>query len=279
MKVLFTQLPIHNNFSNSISKAKHSTTNFGARIPSDIFEKSKETKFNYEKFGFTSNDEKAVIEFCKIMKGYPDIRKTSMKDLKQLNDKYKDNPKFLNAIYSQKDAKTGSTIFHEANFIVLREINKTLAPYPELISKFYLSKNNENELPIHKVHDYPQNARLTEILNLFENDKKTIEKMLSTKNNHGTTPYEEIDYKGRRIIHQTLKDSNPAFLADLYLKHSSHCKNTKEEQQSVQGAWDLITNSDLSIEESLQLCHHFTNIAGKEYDFDSAIEYLNSLPK
>ena len=65
-----------------------------------------------------------------------------MQRLRLLNETYKDSEKFLNVIYSQKDNKTGSTIFHEADFITLREINKTLKPYPELLSKFYFSQNN-----------------------------------------------------------------------------------------------------------------------------------------
>ena len=279
MKILFTQLPINNTIINNSHKKANVSPAFSARIPADVFEKKQKSQFDFAKFGFTSNDAVAIAEFSEFMKCYPDIRRVSLNNLRLLNDKYKDSEKFLNVIYSQKDKETGNTIFHEADFIVLREINKTLAPYPDLLSNFYFVRNNQDELPIHKVNDYPKNERLKEILKVFENNPASVAKMLASKDSKGKTPYDVVDYKGRRIIHDALKESNPDFLAELYLHHSLNCKNQKETKQSIQGAWDLITNSDLSIDKSLELCHNFVQIAGKDYDFSSAIEYLSSLKK
>lgn len=278
MKILFTQLPINNTIIRNSHKQANVLPTFSARIPADVFEKNLKEQFDYAKFGFTSSDAKAISEFSEFMKYYPDIRRVSMQRLRLLNETYKDSEKFLNVIYSQKDNKTGSTIFHEADFITLSEINKTLKPYPELLSKFYFSQNNQGQLPIHKVNDYPKNERLKEILKAFDNEPSSIVKMLTTKDSKGLTPYDLIDYKGRRIIHDSLKDSNPDFLADLYCGYSFNCKNQKELKQAFQGAWDLVTNSDLSVDKSLELCYNFLTVS-KDYDFSSAIEYLNTLQK
>ncbi len=279
MKILFTQLPINNTSLKKIPKQSNFTVSFSARIPADVFEKKQKIYFEPEKYGFTSDDKKDILEFCEIMKSYPDIRKSTLEALKSLNKRYKSSEKFLNVIYSQKDEKTGSSIFHEADFLVLREINQVLAPYPDLLKKFYFTRNGKGELPIHKVSDYPPNERLKEILKVFDNMHSSVVEMLTIKDNKGLTPYQVIDYKGRRIIHDSLKDSSPDFLADLYHNYSLNCKNQKEQMQAIQGAWDLATNSDLSVDKSLELCHKFVQIASKDYDFNTAIDYLSSLPK